>query len=64
MIKFNMMAFLFDNELSPADLAKKLKKDRSVITLIRDRGTAKPSFIKLLRSKSFNPDPYISWVKK
>lgn len=64
MHKFNMTAFLFDNELSPSDLAEKLGVNRSTITRARDRGTVKPSFIKLLREKNFNPDPYIGAIKK
>lgn len=59
MIKFNMNAFLFDFEMSPADLANKLGLDRSTITRAKNRGTVKMSFIKLLRKHKLNPDPYI-----
>lgn len=58
-----MNAFLFDLEMSPADLAGKLKLSRSTITRAKDRGTVKMSFIKLLRKHKFNPDPYMGGKK-
>jgi hypothetical protein len=63
MIKFNMNAFLFDLEMSPADLAGKLKLSRSTITRAKDRGTVKMSFIKMLRKHKLNPDTYIGGKK-
>lgn len=54
-----MNAFLFDMELSAPDLAKKIKVSRVTVWRIKERGTAKPSFIKLLRKYKLRPDPYI-----
>ena len=63
MYKFNMNAFLFDNEISLSDLAKKLDVDKGTISRAKDRGTVKPSFIKLLRKMKYNPDPYVGGKK-
>jgi hypothetical protein len=62
MYKFNLTAFLFDNELLLSDLAKMIDIDKSTISRAKDRGTVKPSFIKHLRTFKFkySPDIYIS----
>lgn len=66
MYKFNMIAFLFDNELLLSDLARLIDVDKSTISRAKDRGTVKPSFIKHLRKFKFkySPDIYISGAKK
>ena len=66
MIKFNLMAYLIDNELSLQDLADKIGIQRHTLWHIRKRSTAKPSFIKRLRKyKSVYPiDVYISGAKQ
>lgn len=66
MYKFNMIAFLFDNELLPSDLAKLTDIGKSTISRAKDRGTVKPSFIKHLRTFKFkySPDIYVTGAKK
>lgn len=51
MIEFNFDKFLTDNELSVPELAAKLKiKYRSLVAMM-DRGTVKPSIIRIMKKK-------------
>ena len=61
MFKFNFLAFLFDNNISAIELAKKLKVLPSSLTMMKQRGTVKASFIRLLKKKRFsNVDQYVT----
>ena len=53
MHKFNFIAFLFDNNISAIELSKKLNILPSSLTMMKQRGTVKPSFIRLLKIKKF-----------
>jgi len=61
MHKFNFIAFLFDNNISAIELSKKLNILPSSFTMMKQRGTVKPSFIRLLKIKKFkNVENYIT----
>lgn len=61
MFKFNFIAFLFDNNISAIELAKKLNVLPSSLTMMKQRGTVKASFIRLLKKKRFpNVDQYVT----
>ena len=60
MIKFDMDAFLFDNEILLTELSRLISIDKGTLSRIKDRGTIKPSFLKHLRKFKFkySPDVY------
>lgn len=61
MFEFNFLAFLFDNNISAIELAKRLNVLPSSLTMMKQRGTVKASFIRLLKKKKFtNIDQYVT----
>lgn len=61
MFEFNFLAFLFDNNISAIELAKRLNVLPSSLTMMKQRGTVKASFIRLLKKKKFtNIEHYVT----
>lgn len=59
MLKFNFNLFLTEKRLSQKDLAKIIDKPEGTVSIMVNRGTAKPSMIRLLEEKLGDLSKYI-----
>lgn len=59
MIQFNLASFRIDKRLSISDLAKKIKKPVRSISIMENRGSIKPSFLKQIEKCFGNCEQYI-----